>query len=102
MWTSASGLYISGGGGEALPWVDDPPPGGGGAALARAVVGDDSGITLAWTSRLANSRDRRHARCRLCQKGGGGRRGATENACERRQTERQLDERRYGFSRVDI
>src|SRR5882672_82017 len=100
MWTSASGLYIIGGGVDAPPGAGDPL--GDGVALARAVVGDDSGIALAWTGRLADSRDRCHARRCLCQKGGGCRRGATENASERRETERQLDDRRHRFSRVDI
>src|SRR2546428_10353398 len=56
MWTSVSGLYINGGGAEA------PPLDGGGAVLARAVVDEESGITLVRTGGFTGGGDSQHAR----------------------------------------
>src|SRR5262245_36729498 len=98
MWTSESGLYISGGGPEApvegLPLDDD--------GVGRAVVGDDSAIALAWTGGFAHRRDGQHARGSSRGEERSSRRRAAEDARERRHTERQFDESRDRFSRVDV
>src|SRR3989442_4211489 len=86
MWTSVSGLYINGGGAEA------PPLDGGGAVLARAVVDEESGITLVRTGGFTGGGDSQHARRGRFRRDGrrGRRREVTENACERRGTGRQV------------
>src|SRR2546422_3047037 len=98
MWTSVSGLYINGGGAEA------PPLDGGGAVLARAVVDEESGITLVRTGGFAGGGDSQHARRgRFRRDGGRGRRRyVTENAGERRDTERQFDDSPHPPARGDV
>src|SRR5262245_53290809 len=101
MWTSASGLYI-GGGGTAVPPIDEDS----GGVAARAVEGDDSGITLTLlrTRRFADGRDRHQTRgSHLGHDGRSGVRcGGAEDVCERWQPERQLDDGGGGIAGVDV